>query len=47
LGLYICSEIIQNHHGKIYAESEVDKGTAIHILLPRAKPAQLNQEELP
>ena len=47
LGLYICSEIIQNHQGKIYAESEIGKGTAIRIVLPRAKPTQLNQEELP
>jgi len=47
LGLFICSEIIQNHQGKIYAESEIGKGTAIHMILPRAKPTQLTQEELP
>lgn len=34
LGLYICREIIQAHGGRIYAESEVGKGTAFHIFLP-------------
>jgi signal transduction histidine kinase len=47
LGLYICQEIIQAHQGEIYAESEVGKGTTIHIMLPRAKSAHITQEDMP
>ena len=34
LGLYICKQIILAHHGKIWAESILDKGTTFHIQLP-------------
>lgn len=34
LGLYICKQIILAHHGKIWAESVLDKGTTIFIELP-------------
>jgi len=34
LGLSVCKGIIENHGGKIWAESEVNNGTQIHILLP-------------
>ena len=34
VGLAICKKIIENHKGAIYAESEVDKGSTFHILLP-------------
>lgn len=34
LGLVVCKGIIESHGGKIWAESEVNKGTQIHILLP-------------
>ncbi|MBI5842421.1 MAG: HAMP domain-containing histidine kinase [Chloroflexi bacterium] len=34
LGLYICKQIILAHHGKIWAESVVDKGTTFFIQLP-------------
>ncbi len=34
LGLYICRQIILAHHGKIWAESIADKGTAFIIELP-------------
>jgi signal transduction histidine kinase len=38
LGLYICKQIIMAHHGKIWVESVVDKGTTFFIELP-ADPA--------
>jgi len=34
LGLYICSQIIHAHHGKIWVESEIDQGTTFYIQLP-------------
>jgi len=34
LGLTICKEIIDKHNGKIWAESEFEKGTSFHIILP-------------
>ena len=34
VGLAICKKIIENHKGAIYAESEIDKGSIFHILLP-------------
>jgi two-component system sensor histidine kinase ChiS len=34
LGLYICKQIIDAHHGEIFAESEPSKGVTFHILLP-------------
>lgn len=34
LGLAICKEIIAMHNGKIWAESEYGKGTALHFVLP-------------
>jgi len=36
LGLSICQQIIENHHGKIWFESEVNAGTTFHISLPTA-----------
>jgi signal transduction histidine kinase len=35
LGLFICKQIIQAHHGEIYAESNLGEGTIFHILLPQ------------
>ncbi len=35
LGLFICKQIIDAHHGEIYADSVLGKGTSFHILLPR------------
>ncbi len=35
LGLYICKQIIMAHHGKIWVESVLDKGTTFLIELPR------------
>jgi signal transduction histidine kinase len=37
LGLFICHEIIQAHGGRIVAESQLGKGSEIHIYLPRKK----------
>ena len=34
LGLYICKQIVMAHHGKIWVESELDKGTTFFIELP-------------
>lgn len=34
LGLAICKEIIVRHQGKIWAESEIGKGTTFHFILP-------------
>lgn len=34
LGLAISKEIVEEHSGKIWAESELGKGTTIHFLLP-------------
>ena len=34
LGLYICKQIVMAHHGKIWVESVLDKGTIFFIELP-------------
>jgi PAS domain S-box-containing protein len=34
LGLYICSEIIRNHNGKIWVESKENKGSTFSFSLP-------------
>lgn len=35
LGLFICRKIIELYNGRIWAESEVDKGSTFYINLPR------------
>jgi two-component system phosphate regulon sensor histidine kinase PhoR len=35
LGLYIIKNIVQQHNGKIYVESVVNKGTKITVILPK------------
>jgi signal transduction histidine kinase len=34
LGLAICKQIVTLHHGLLWAESEVGKGSTFHVLLP-------------
>ncbi|MEI9806986.1 MAG: ATP-binding protein [Bacteroidota bacterium] len=34
LGLYISKEIMENHNGRIWAESEEGKGSVFHIEFP-------------
>ena len=34
LGLYICKQIVMAHHGKIWVESVLDRGTTFFIELP-------------
>lgn len=35
LGLFICSKIVELYHGRIWVESELEKGTTFFINLPR------------
>ncbi len=37
LGLWICRQIVEAHGGKIWATSELNKGTSIHFNLPYIK----------
>ncbi|MEO8772539.1 MAG: HAMP domain-containing sensor histidine kinase, partial [Ferruginibacter sp.] len=37
IGLFICHEIIERHHGKLWAESEMGKGSTFSFSLPAEK----------
>ncbi|GAC1649539.1 MAG: hypothetical protein NVS4B8_23180 [Herpetosiphon sp.] len=34
LGLYIAREIVEQHHGKIWVDSEAGEGSTFHFSLP-------------
>jgi signal transduction histidine kinase len=38
VGLYICKEIIQRHHGKVWLESEEGKGSKFFFSIPLKQP---------
>jgi signal transduction histidine kinase len=35
LGLAVVNRIVEAHQGKVWAESEINKGSIFHVLLPR------------
>lgn len=41
LGLSICKQIIEKHHGKIWFDSKPDKGTTFYVKLPKPKKMDL------
>lgn len=42
LGLYICRGIVEEHGGRIWAESVVGKGSTFHVALPLGNGRRLN-----
>jgi signal transduction histidine kinase len=34
IGLALCSRIVANHHGTIYADGQEGEGAAFHVILP-------------
>lgn len=37
LGLAICKQIMEYHHGRIFAENNPEAGTSFHLVLPRSE----------
>ncbi len=46
LGLAISEKIINEHNGKIWAESEFGKGTSLHFVLPIEELAEIKENEI-
>lgn len=40
LGLSIVKEMVDMHHGEVWFESQVGKGTTFHVALPLVQPGQ-------
>jgi len=38
IGLYISNQIVEKHHGKLWAESKLGKGSTFYVELPSAEP---------
>lgn len=48
LGLYICKQIVEQHKGKIWFESEQNKGSTFHVVLPaETVPTQKQKSRAP
>lgn len=43
LGLYICRELVQQHGGKIWVESDDGMGATFHVALPLLKPGAVQE----
>ncbi len=41
LGLSICKQIVEKHHGKIWFDSQAGKGTTFHVKLPKPEKMDL------
>lgn len=47
LGLAICQQIIDKHHGKIWAENRAEGGACFIVWLPREQPEPGSQDSVP
>jgi signal transduction histidine kinase len=43
LGLFICCAIVEQHGGRIWAQSSKAMGTTFHVLLPLDAPEQIGR----